>query len=273
MSKLCKECGKRLSLFSSTSLCKECDKLLDDKYAGIRHNVLKNFDLKEEQTNFLINTFEKESLLDFYHEIYNILLFNKELKGNEIELLMKIKDSLNLSDEDVDFNRRIKPYIYINVIKEKNELPNFKLETFGFNIILKKNEKIHFADTAVLKEIKTKSIGYANSRSGVNFRIIKDVNYKTGAHEGSIVTKDRLIQFSRGVLVITNQRLFLNPFPGYRPVSISIDKILSFQAYQNGIEIYKEDSCDGYFFEIDNIGSVEIFGICLSFLLIGVLEN
>ncbi|MCL5072426.1 MAG: hypothetical protein M1308_16275 [Actinobacteria bacterium] len=273
MAKLCKECGKKLPLFSSTSLCKECDKLLDSKYAEIKNNILKSFDLKEKQADFLKNTFEKESLLDFYHDIYNMLLLNKELGGNEIEFLAKIKNSLNLSDEDVDFNRRVKPYIYIDFIKGKNELPVFKLENFGFNIILKKNEKIHFADTAVLKEIKTKNIGYANSRSGVNFRIVKDVHYRIGSHEGIIVPKDRLIQFSGGVLVITNQRLFLNPFPGYRPVNIPLDQILSFQAYQNGIEIYREDRWEGFFFEINNTGSVEIFGICLSFLLMGMVED
>lgn len=269
MAKICKECGKKLPLFSASFLCKGCSKLLDEKYTEIKNEVLKNFDLEEEQANFLKDKFGKDALLVFYNEIYNTLS-EKELKRNELEFLVKIKDGLILSDEDIGFNERIKPYIYINIIKEKNELPDFKLETFGFNLVLKKNEKTYFADTAILKEIKTKSLGYSEGRSGVSFRIISGVDYKAGAHKGNMVNEDRLIQTSRGVLIVTSQRLLLNPFPGSRPLSIPLDKILSYQAYQNGIEIYKEDTKRGYFFEIDNIGSVEIFGICLSFLLLGV---
>ena len=99
---------------------------------------------------------------------------------------------------------------------------------------------------------------------------MNDVNYIAGTHKGIIMNADRLVKTSKGVLAITNQRLLLNPVPGCRPLSISLDKILSYQAYQNGIEVYKEDRGKGFFFEIDNIGSVEIFGICLSFLLLGV---
>jgi hypothetical protein len=197
-------------------------------------------------------------------------LSEKGLKRNELEFLAKIKDSLILSDEDIGFDERIKPYIYVNFIKEKNELPDFKLETFGFNIILKKGEKVHFADAATLKEIKIKNLGYNGGRSGVNFKIAKDAAYLAGTHKEKIVNEDKLLQTSKGVLIITNKRLLLNPLPGNRPLSIPLDQVLTYQAYQNGIEIYKEDTKRGYFFEIDNIGSVEIFGICLSFLLSGV---
>ena len=78
-----------------------------------------------------------------------------------------------------------------------------------------------------------------------------------------------MLQTSKGVLIITNKRLLLNPLPGNRPLSIPLDQVLTYQGYQNGIEIYKEDTKRGFFFEIDSIGSVEIFGICLSFLLLG----
>ena len=270
MTKICKECGKKLPLFSTSFLCKECNKLLDEKYAEIKNEVLKNFDIKEEQANYLKDKFGKDALIDFYSEIYNTLVSDKGLKRNEMEFLVKIKDSLKLSDEDIGFDERIKPYIYVNFIKEKNELPDFKLETFGFNIILKKSEKVHFADAATLKEIKIKNLGYSGGRSGVSFKIAKDAAYLAGTHKEKIVNEDKLLQTSKGVLIITNKRLLLNPLPGNRPLSIPLDQVLTYQAYQNGIEIYKEDTKRGFFFEIDNIGSVEIFGICLSFLLLGV---
>jgi hypothetical protein len=164
----------------------------------------------------------------------------------------------------------MKPYIYVNFIKGKNELPIFKLDAFGFNIILKNGERVHFAYAATVKEIKIKNLGYSGGRSGVSFKIAKDVRYVAGTHKGITVDEDKLLQTSKGVLMVTNKRLLLNPLPGNRPLSIPLDSILTYQAYQNGIEIYKEDAKRGLFFEIDNIGSVEIFGICLSFLLLGV---
>jgi hypothetical protein len=284
MAKTCKECSKKLPLFSNSFLCEECRKLIDETYIKIKNEVLKNFDIKQEQANYLKDKFEKDELLNFYSEIYKILISAKGLianeynllvpseglKRNELELLLKIKDSLKLSNKDIDFDEKIQPYIYINIIKEKNELPHFKFEASGFNLVLKKNEKIYFTDNAIIKEIRIKNLGYSEGRSGVSFRIIGGVDYKAGEHKGNIVNEDRLVQISKGMLIVTSQRLLLNPFPGSRPLSIMLDKILSYQAYQNGIEVYREDIRKGYFFKIDNIGSVEVFGICLSFLLSGI---
>lgn len=270
MAKVCKECGRKLPISSHSLLCKDCNKIVNEKFLQIKNDVLKNFDLKEEDANYLKDKFEKDVLLDFYNEIYGKLLSQREIRRNEIEFLLEIKDRLNLSVEDIGYDERIKPYIYVNFIKEKNELPDFKLETFGFNLILKNSEKIHFADSAILKEIKIKNLGYSGGRSGVNFKIIRGVSYLAGTHKEKIVDEDKLLQTSKGVLIITNKRLLLNPLPGCRPLSIALDQVLTYQAYQNGIEIYREDAKRGLFFEIDNIGSVEIFGICLSFLLLGV---
>jgi len=270
MAKLCKECGKKLPQFSHSLVCEDCNKLITEKIQEIKNDVLKDFDLKEEQANHLKDKFDKDMLINFYNEIYNQLLSEKEIRKSEIELLLKIKSSLDLSVEDIGFDERIKPYIYINFIKGKKELPEFRLDSFGFNIILKENEKVHFGYAAAVKEIKIKNLGYSGGRSGVSFKIAKDASYIAGTHKGKTVDENKLLQTSKGVLIITNKRLLLSPLPGNRPLSIPLDSILSYQGYENGIEIYKEDTKRGFFFEIDSIGAVEIFGICLSFLLLGI---
>jgi hypothetical protein len=269
MAKLCKDCNKKLPQFSHSLLCEDCSKLVDEKFEEIKNDVLKSLDLKEEQADYLKNKFEKDMRINFYNEIYGKLLSEKEFRKNEIEFLLKIKNNLKLSAEDIGFDERIKPYIYVNYIKGKNGLPEFKLDTFGFNIVLKNDEKVHFADAATLKEIRIKNLGYSGGRSGASFRIVKDLAYLAGAHKEKTVNEDKLLQTSKGTLLITNKRMLLNPLPGNRPLSILLDQILTYQGYQNGIEIYREDAKRGFFFEIDNIGSVEIFGICLSFLLLG----
>ena len=270
MAKICKECSRKLPQFSHSLVCEDCSKIITEKYEEIKNETLEKFVFDEKQAGYLKDKFEKDRLIKFYDEIYSKLISGKDIRKNEIELLLKIKDSLGLSVEDIGFDERIKPYIYINFIKAKNELPEFKLDAFGFNIILKENEKVHFAYAATAKEIKIKNLGYSGGRSGVSFKIAKDAGYSAGMHKGITVDEDKLLQTSKGVLIITGKRLLLNPLPGNRPLSIPLDSILTYQGYQNGIEIYKEDAKRGFFFEIDNISAVEIFGICLSFLLLGI---
>ena len=92
------------------------------------------------------------------------------------------------------------------------------------------------------------------------------------ATRGHVVSEDRLTQTSAGVLVITNQRIVLQPAPGNKPVSIPLTKVLSYNCYNNGIEVYKEGREKGYFFSVKDSGAVELFGICLGFLLGGGAE-
>jgi len=64
------------------------------------------------------------------------------------------------------------------------------------------------------------------------------------------VSEDRLTQTSAGVLVVTNQRIVLQPALGNKPVNIPITKVLSYNCYNNGIEVCKEGREKGYFISI-----------------------
>jgi len=283
MPKVCKRCGKKLSFFEglgSELLCKNCKKIIEEEKKEkerIRYEVrisigdaiAKNFDVTKDQIKTL-NDYSKEEILDTFNYIYRQFIENKELSKKEFDTLDKFADSFNLSKEDIGFNEKIRPYIFIYNIKEKNELPETKLEADGFNVILKKGEKIHFASSATLKELKTVSLGYSGGSRGVSIRIMKGVSYRVGGHRGHVVKEDVWKETSRGALLITNQRLFLTPFGGFKPLSIPLNKILSYQIYENGIEVYKEGRQKSYLFQIDDSSSVEIFGICLGFLLSGV---
>jgi len=88
-----------------------------------------------------------------------------------------------------------------------------------------------------------------------------------GAHKGYIKKEELTVETSRGALIITNKRLLLQPLPGQKPISIPLNKILSYHCFANGIEFYKEDREKGYFFQTFTAGAPEIFGIILEFLL------
>jgi hypothetical protein len=67
-------------------------------------------------------------------------------------------------------------------------------------------------------------------------------------------------------LLLTNKRVFLHPSPNCKPLSIPLNKVLSYNCFANGIEIYKDGREKGYFFETINEGASEIIGMCLGFM-------
>jgi hypothetical protein len=133
-------------------------------------------------------------------------------------------------------------------------------------LIFKKGELVHYGSAAVLREDRVVSLGYQGGSQGVSIRIMKGVSYRVGTHRGHIVKENQLVQTSAGVLIITNQRLFLVPTSGNKPLSIPLDKIQFYRCSENALEVYKEGREKGYFFIMQS-GAVEIFGICLGALL------
>jgi len=267
MAKLCENCGKKLSFFTSETLCKECKIAYESELSKVEKEILAIKKVTEQQLE-LLRKQDKQSLLKLYSRLYDQFEADKELEEEEIETLGKIQEAFSLTNEDIKFDERIRPYIYVNMIKKEGKLPLVNLQIEGGSpVVLKKGETVHFADRAVLKELKSVSLGYSGGSHGVSFRIAKGIRYRVGAHRGHIVKEDRFVETSRGVLLITNQRLFLHPFLGHKPLSIPLNKILSYQCFNNGIEVYKEGREKGYFFAIGKSGSVELFGLCLGHLL------
>jgi hypothetical protein len=270
MAKLCKNCGKKLPFFTSftsETLCKECKAVYESELIKVEKEILATKNVTEQQLE-LLKKQDKQRLLNLYSILYGHFEADKELEEPEIETLEKIQKAFSLTNEDIKFDERIRPYIYVNMIKKEGNLPSIDLHIeSGGQVILKKEEIVHFADTVVLKELKSVSLGYSGGSHGISFPIAKGVRYRVGAHRGHIVKEDRFVETSRGVLIITTQRLFLHPFSGHKPISIPLNKILSYQCFNNGIEVYKEGREKGYFFVIGKSGSVELFGLCLGHLL------
>lgn len=266
MAKQCKECGKKLPFLSKGELCKECKQAFESELARIEKEIITTKDVTEQQLDSLKKQ-NKETIINLYSRIYEDFEADKELEDKEMETLQKIQEKFGLTNEEVNFNDRIRPYAYASVIRSEGKLPTPELHLEGAGqIIFKKNETAHFADFSILKEIRSVSLGYKGGSHGASIRIAKGVRYRVGAHRGHIQKEDRLVETSRGFLLVTNQRLFLHPLPGHKPVSIPLNKILSYQCYQNGLEVYKEGREKGYMFATSP-GSVEIFGLCLGHLL------
>jgi hypothetical protein len=278
MAKFCNICGKKLSFFSKGSICKECKIIQEEEEAkkkaelyselvDIQSEILRTKELTEKQIEALKKQ-NKKSLLNLYNKLYEDFEADNELEETEINTLSRVQEAFELSNEEVGFDDRVRPYIYVYTIKKEGTLPTVKLQIEGGSpVVLKNKEIVHFADRAVLKEIRSVSLGYSGGSHGISFPIGGGIRYRVGAHRGHVVKEDKFVETSRGILMITNQRLFLHPSPGHKPLSILLNKILSYQCYGNGIEVYKEGREKGYFLSIDKSGSVELFGLCMGHLL------
>jgi len=235
MTKICQKCGKKLPLFASDVLCRDCKIARDAVLARVEadlsaklykaeEEIVATKDVTEQQLE-LLKTQDKKSLLKFYSKVYDQFLSDKELNNAEIKALSKIQEALNLTNDDVKFDERVRPYIYVNSIKIEGILPTVNLQIEGGSpVVLKKGEVVHFADNAILKELKSVSLGYKGGSRGISFRIVPGVYYRVGAHRGHIVKEDRFVETSRGVLLITNQRLFLHPLSEHKPISLPLKR-------------------------------------------------
>ena len=171
MAKFCQICGKKLSLFSSGTICKECKIAqeaevakkkaeLSSELSNIQGEILKTKDVTEQQIEVLKKQ-DKKSLINLYTKLYEDFEADNELEETEINTLKKVQDAFELSNEDVNFDDRVRPYIYVYAIRKEGTLPTVNLQIEGGSpVVLKKSEVVHFADKAILKELRSVSLGY-----------------------------------------------------------------------------------------------------------------
>ena len=170
-------------------LCRDCEISYKAELARIEAELAAQLDKAEkeiiatkdvtEQQLELLKKQDKNSLINLYSKIYDQFESDKELEEEEINALQKIQEAFNLTNEDVKFDERVRPYIYVNTIRKEGTLPTVDLQIEGGTpVVLKKGEVVHFADTAVLKELKSVSLGYSGGSNGISFPIAKGIRYR-----------------------------------------------------------------------------------------------
>ncbi len=277
MARYCQKCWKKLPWFSFRTICKECEETEKaekirslKEYVNKKPKIIEAITTQKEIPSESIELLQKQPkkiLLDLYSEIYAIFTNDNELDEKEIQTLRKLQETFNLTNDEVKYEERVQPYIYVFWIRNKGILPTIELSTGSLNIVLKKDERVHFYDFCILKEWKTVTLGYAGRSQGVSFRIAKGVTYRVGTHRGNLVREQFYVESSRGWLILTNQRLLLVPTKGSKQLNVPLKKIVSYQCYENGIELFVERREKGYLLTLTNSGAIEIFGLCLNFLL------
>lgn len=138
--KLCKNCGKKLSFFTSETLCKSCKVAYESELLKVEKEIFAIKKVTEQQLE-LLRKQDEQSLLKLYSRLYDQFETDKELDEQEIGILQKIQEAFSLTNDDIQFDERIRPYIYVNSIKKEGKLPSIDLHIEGGGqVILKKDE-------------------------------------------------------------------------------------------------------------------------------------
>ncbi|MCJ7744480.1 MAG: hypothetical protein MUO99_08020, partial [Dehalococcoidales bacterium] len=161
MAKFCEICGKKLSLFSGGTICKECKVAreaevarkkaeLSAELSNIQGEIIRTKDVTEQQIEILKKQ-DRKNLVNLYSAVYTVFELDQELEEDELNTLKKIQDTFYLSNEEVSFDDRVRPYIYVYAIRKEGTLPTVNLKIVDSSpVVLKKSEVVHFADKAVL---------------------------------------------------------------------------------------------------------------------------
>lgn len=296
MAKFCVKCGKKISFIGSISgaeTCVDCvDRIKEEKKRieleeDNRKLQEKNRIIEEKRTIInritetksideddlkLLRKYNKKEIIEIFNVIINNFEQDDEVTSKELDIILEFKKKLELTNDEINFDDRILPHQFVVSLRTKNALPvvNLTYEVGASVMNLKKGEIVHFACPAILKEVRMVSLGYSGGSRGVSLRLMKGVSYRVGSHRGQMMKEEQLVEVSKGYLVLTNKRILLNPYQGKKAVNIPLNKVLTYNCYNNGLEIYKEGREKGFFFTILSSGHVEVIGLVLDFLLKGL---
>ncbi len=257
----------------SESVCDECKRakeleMIENDYLpaeliSIKKDIVANNSINDQIK--VVQNYDKNEQIRFYTSIYNAYAKKGNVSINELSMLEDLQSRLSLSSQEIQYEDRILPYSYANTIRIEEKLPVVGIPA-GIQVITRKDEIIHFICQAILKEVWTTGQRWEGSSQGVSFPIFEGFNFQIGSTKGHIIKEEKLMETSRGLLMVTNQRLFLHPLGENKPLSILLDKILSYNCFSNGIQVYKEGREQGYFLSMERNSCVEIVGLCLGYL-------
>lgn len=256
MARICEACGRRLGFFSWGDFCSQCQKLLKAELARLEKEILTNKDLSGERAE-IIKKGNRKLRRKLYDKVFRQFESRGELGQQEITALQKLQQALNLSDDEVNSLERIKPYEFLvkanEAIAKGASLPAFDLSTqlkqkdlMKIAPIIRKNEVVHYASPASL--IETEEVVSEGLLWGIKTRI-------------------RDVEATRGVLILTTQRLFLCPFPWEKPVEIPLHSIFHVESIPDNLVIFSRGRGRPYYFKINNRVTIKVFEACLHYLL------
>lgn len=201
----CQQCGKKLSFFALLlwkKFCPQCKEALRIENERMRIELTnsesiilsqKNFNLTNEQITMLCEQ-SKAYRINLFMKFYKILEEDKEITYDKYNLLKDAQEKLGLTNEEINFDNNILPYLFVTHIKKEGILEVIDPPRIsGSEIILQSAEKVHFYFSTILKEKRVIRTRYGGTSQGISLRVTKGVRYHIGSHRGNILREEALI--------------------------------------------------------------------------------
>ena len=122
-----------------------------------------------------------------------------------------------------------------------NGLPTVEPQTLQ----LTKGEVCHFAGIAYYCKLKQQTVGYEGGSRGVNFRIMKGVNFRVGNYKGHYVKQD-ITERTSGTIYLTNIKIVFTATQNSSVIKYK--DILNLDTSDNMLQIQTEKKT--YFFQV-----------------------
>jgi len=222
----------------------------EEKLLNMQNNLLIPNDIatniyKEKAENIIKSNLEKA-------------LSDQRFSPNEEEELNTLAKNLHI---DLSFETSTRTLI--DKYKLFWQIDNGNIPALTTDISLQKNELCYFCIDINWLEQRTitKRVNY----SGPSFRvkIAKGLSYRVGSISAQRITEDVWKIIDTGKLYLTNKRIIFMGSKGNK--TVTINKILDFNVYSNGIEIQK-DSGKSPFLEFNK--DTDVFAVILGKLLL-----
>lgn len=142
------------------------------------------------------------------------------------------------------------------------EIDNGNIPVIVTDISLQKSELCYFNTDIDWLEQRTVTTRVNYGGPSFRVKIVKGLYYRVGSVSAQRITEDVWKTIDSGKLYLTNKRVIFMGSKGNK--TITINKILDFNVFSNGIEIQK-DSGKSPFFEFNN--NTDVFAVILAKLL------
>jgi hypothetical protein len=247
------------------------DKLTSEKYSNEVKNMIEKGILDKESEEHLLKI---EKNLSLSHDVA------MKIYGENAQLLIKkflakaISDQRFSPEEEQKLNLLAKNlHIGLSLDTETKavldkyklfwQIDNGNIPTIITDISLQKNEVCYFLTDIDWLEQRTVTTRVNYSGPSFRIKITKGISYRVGSITPQRVTEDVWKTIDSGKLYLTNKRVIFIGEKGNK--TITINKILDFNVYTNGIEIQKDSGKSPFFSFSEN---TDMFAVILAKLLI-----
>jgi hypothetical protein len=192
------------------------------------------------QRSFIKPAEQRALLVEGWRKAVDTALEDDILTAEEEASLVKFAQELSLTQQDLDTTGAWSRVVRAAVIRDilEGRLPERMTYAGELPFNFQKGESLVWVFPSATYYEQRVRTHYEGGYQGVSFRVAKGVYYRVGGFKGHPVSTTTMVNLGQGTLGITDKHIyFAGPSKSFR---VKYDKIVSFNAYSDGIGIQRD---------------------------------